>query len=263
MDSLRSKLIHLAHKQPALRAKLLPVLKNAGHPVYEDLDLDDLGVGDKLKNFIDQLKHDAREMLEQAQAVEKAWGDWDVDALVSLGALTEQDKDHLWAAWNAQQDGNEEEMQRQLSRVATKNAGNQGEMRRDTLARAQTSVTEAQGAVEELINQVDTGIGLQYASDRLNDIRDRLEDIGLELVPLRRFTSAEKNAGGRVQSVKRSLWSAIQNFRSTAEGLIAQIQELQVALKAEGTPPSRLVLDAVSVVKEAEEQIGGLISITR
>lgn len=270
--TLRSNLIRLAHEQPALREKLLPLLKNAGQPIYEDLDLDESsGVGEKLKEFVDQLKHDAREMLEQADAVEKAWGNWDVDTLVDLGALTTQDRDHLKAAWKAQQAGDEEEMEKQIERVASKkNAMNPGILRsvqsharRETFIRAQDAVTEAQEAIKDLIGQVDTRIGFQYASEQLQGIQGRLEDIGLEMAPLRRYVASEKKAGGRVQDVKKSLWYAIRSFRSTAESLLSEVRELQSALVSEGIPLSGLVRGAPALVQEAEERVNSLLALTR
>lgn len=83
--------------------------------IYDDLNLDDSAeIGETLKNVVDRLKHDAHEALERARDIERAWEKWDVDTLVSLGALSERDRDRLRKAWAAQQEGDEDTMYQEL-----------------------------------------------------------------------------------------------------------------------------------------------------
>jgi len=61
----------------------------------EDLNEDLRLVGEKIKGALDYYRDQQADYEQKAAALHEAWDKWDLDALVSMGVITEKDRDNL------------------------------------------------------------------------------------------------------------------------------------------------------------------------
>jgi len=61
----------------------------------EDLNEDFRLVGEKIKGALDYYRDQQADYEQKAEALHEAWDKWDLDALVSMGVITEEDRDKL------------------------------------------------------------------------------------------------------------------------------------------------------------------------
>lgn len=118
--TLRSRVIRLAHARPELRSVLLPVLGRSvvARGFYSDLPLDLTGIQWHVTHQFWGLREESRLADEKSRAIKRAWDNRDIEELVRLGVLTEHDLELLRAAYEAQQEGREDDMYEELSKVA-------------------------------------------------------------------------------------------------------------------------------------------------
>ena len=99
-----------------LKRVLMPGRRQATQYIQEVSDFDDdvlRYLGEKIGNRVDHLRQEAREMSRQADRIDRAWGNWDLEDLVAEGALSRKDARTIEKAWELlQEDGSESEQLR-------------------------------------------------------------------------------------------------------------------------------------------------------
>jgi len=60
-------------------------------------------IGEKIKSAIDFKRSEAGRLLDEAEDIEAAWKEWDVDFLQQSGVITKRERGLLESEWEAQE----------------------------------------------------------------------------------------------------------------------------------------------------------------